>query len=104
MVAASPFSGCGKDCSAPADGCPCDPAKDKPFCSWGPGPSVGFSCEGGQWRTGPDGPCMPGWDGGQGKDAPMSLDLATPVDGAAGLDSGGAIDAMASFDASDPGQ
>src|SRR5512138_3121258 len=70
-------SGCSKDCSSPAEGCPCDPVKDLPFCDGWSDPSVGYTCLSGRWSTGPDGPCMPGDGGRRSADVPMSLDLAT---------------------------
>jgi hypothetical protein len=94
--------GCSKDCSSPADGCPCDPLKDHPFCAAGPGPSVGFSCEGGHWLTGPDGPCMPVWDGGRFREVAVSADFGTTESGATGLDSGAVIDGIESLDLSTP--
>jgi hypothetical protein len=88
VLGVSLLSGCSKDCSIPADGCPCDPLKDAPFCAAGGGPSVGFSCEGGQWITGPDGPCMPTWDGGHAKDTPAvsetRADTPSVADGGGG--------------------
>lgn len=89
------FWGCGKDCSSPAQGCPCDPLKDRPFCA-----SEGYSCEGGHWVVGPDGPCVPIWDGGYSKDVAMSIDIAEPADGAGRLDSSPAVDGLTSYDVS----
>jgi hypothetical protein len=96
--------GCSRDCDSPAKGCPCDPLKDAPFCASGPETSVGFSCEGGRWATGPDGPCMPIRDGGRSMDVAMSADLATPGSNTTGMDSAIEIDRLESFDVSTSSQ
>ena len=92
--------GCSRDCSSPAEGCPCDTLKDAPFCEGWSDPSVGYTCVGGHWSTGPDGPCMPVHDGGRSIDVAMSVDLATSEIRTTGLDSAVAIDGLESFDVS----
>ena len=100
VLGAFSLLGCSRDCSSPAEGCPCDPLKDAPFCDGWSDPSVGFTCMGGHWSTGPDGPCMPVWDGGRSIDVPMSADLAMPDSRTTGLDSVLTIDGLESIDAS----
>jgi len=58
----------------------------------------------GHWSTGPDGPCMPIWDGGRSRDVAMSSDLAAPGGETTGLDSAIAVDGIESFDASTSSQ
>jgi hypothetical protein len=48
--------------------CACDPVVDHPVCAQSSIGSIGMSCEGGHWIAGPDGPCMPGPDGGFPRD------------------------------------
>lgn len=87
--------GCTHNCDGPAEGCPCDPVKDRPFCDGWSDPSVGYSCVSGQWSTGPDGPCMPIWDGGRTIDLAMSSDVGTPDRMMTVIDSATAIDGQA---------
>jgi hypothetical protein len=104
VLCASALLGCSRDCSSPADGCPCDPLKDAPFCDGWSDPSVGYTCLGGHWSTGPDGPCMPVHDGGRSIDVAMSVDLATSEGRTTGLDSVVGIDGLESLDASTTSQ